>query len=171
MFADEPIAISQTLSVVLVGCDEDARAQLLRAIGEIAATQREIKAALSLLPESPAPVSQPAFLERITVKADGRVVFIRADDVDYMEAAANYVRICVGAQVHLLRQPLGNIAARLDPSRFARIHRSTIVNVDRIKEIQPWFSGDAIVILRDGRKLRLSRHYRAGFDLGTRSRL
>jgi two-component system LytT family response regulator len=145
------------------------RQELLTAIREVAETQREIKAAVGRLPETSSP--QPSFLERIAVKADGRVFFVRVNDVDYMEAAANYVKIRVGSEAHLIRERLGDLAARLDPTRFARIHRSTIVNLDRIKEIQPWFSGDALVILRDGQKLRLSRMFRAGLELGTRSRL
>jgi len=145
------------------------RQELLSAIREVAESQRELRAAVANFPE--ATTSRPNFLERIAVKSDGRVFFVRVDDVDYMESAANYVKIRVGTEVHMIRERLGDLAARLDPSRFVRIHRSTIVNVDRIKEIQPWFSGDALVILRDGQKLRLSRMFRAGLELGTRSRL
>jgi two-component system LytT family response regulator len=81
------------------------------------------------------------------------------------------VKVLVGNEAHVIRERLGELAARLDPTRFARIHRSTIVNLDRIKEIQPWFSGDAVVILKTGQKLRLSRMFRASLELGTRSRL
>jgi len=146
------------------------RQLILSAIRELSETQQEIRAAVAHLPETAAG-ARPAYLERIAVKVDGRVFFVRVDEVDYMESAANYVRLHVGAEVHLIRERLGDLAARLDPSRFARIHRSTVVNVDRIKEIQPWFSGDALVILRGGQKLRLSRMFRAGLELGTRTRL
>lgn len=146
------------------------RHDLLTAIREISETQREIRAAVAQLPDA-TPLSRPSYLERLAVKLDGRVFFVRVDEVDYMESAANYVKVHVGSDVHLIRERLGDLAARLDPSRFARIHRSTIVNLDQIKEIQPWFSGDALVILRGGQKLRLSRMFRASLELGTRTRL
>jgi two-component system LytT family response regulator len=145
--------------------------ELLTAIREISETQREIRAAVARLPEAGGAATRETFLERIAVKADGRVFFVRVEDVDYIESAANYVKVCVGNEAHLIRERLGELAARLDPTRFARIHRSTIVNLDRIKEIQPWFSGDALVILKTGQKLRLSRMFRASLELGTRSRL
>lgn len=145
--------------------------QLLTAIREISETQREIRAAVAQLPEAGSAAPRAAFLERIAVKADGRVFFVRVEDVDYIESAANYVKVRVGNEAHLIRERLGELAARLDPTRFARIHRSTIVNLDKIKEIQPWFSGDALVILKTGQKLRLSRMFRSSLELGTRSRL
>ena len=146
--------------------------ELLTAIREISETQREIRAAVAQLPETGGGLTpRTAFLERIAVKTDGRVFFVRVDDVDYIESAANYVKVRVGNESHLIRERLGELAARLDPTRFARIHRSTIVNLDKIKEIQPWFSGDALVILKTGQKLRLSRMFRASLELGTRSRL
>jgi two-component system, LytTR family, response regulator len=144
--------------------------EILNAIREISETQREIHAAVAHLPGTTGP-ARPAYLERIAVKVDGRVYFVRVEDVDYMESAANYVKLHAGSDVHLIRERLGDLATRLHPARFARIHRSTIVNLDKIKEIQPWFSGDALVILRGGQKLRLSRMFRAGLELGTRTRL
>ena len=88
-----------------------------------------------------------------------------------MESAANYVRLHVGTTSHLIRETLRDLGSRLDPSRFPRIHRCTIVNLDRVKEIQPWFSGDAVVILKDGKRLRLSRVFRSGFESATGTRL
>jgi two-component system LytT family response regulator len=114
--------------------------------------------------------SPPRYAQRLTIRENGSIVFVRVDDIDYIESAANYVRVCVGKEQHRIRDRLSNLAERLDPARFARIHRTTIVNVDRIKEIQPWFSGDAVVILASGVKLRLSRGFRSGLDLGPRSR-
>ncbi len=147
---------------------------LLAAIRELADAQREMRAALSQQSAAPGgggSASGTRFVDRIAVRSDGRVTYVRVDDVDYIESAANYVRLHAGADVHLVREPLGTLGARLDPSRFARIHRGTIVSVDRIKEIQSWFSGDALVILRSGAKLRLSRLYRSSLDLGARSRV
>jgi two-component system LytT family response regulator len=106
----------------------------------------------------PRPAGKP--LERITIKSGGRIYFVKAEDIDWVEAAGNYLRLHVGAETHLLRETLGNLEARLDPNRFWRIHRSTVVNVDRVQELQPLFHGDYAVILRDGTQLTLSRSYR-----------
>lgn len=99
-------------------------------------------------------------LERIAVRAEGRIFFIRPADVDWCESAGNYVKLHVGRNVHVIRETLSNLEARLDPSVFIRIHRRLIVNLDRIHELQPWFGGDQIVILKDGARLRLSRTFR-----------
>ena len=85
---------------------------------------------------------------------------MRTDEVDWFEAEANYVRLHVGARSYLVRGKLARLEDRLCPDRFVRIHRSTIVNVDRIRELYPWFGGDFIVVMKDGMELRLSRHYR-----------
>jgi two-component system LytT family response regulator len=142
----------------------DERRPLLDAIRQLAESQRELQASVALLSQPSAPAALEPF-ERLTVKSDGRVTFVRVSDVDYIESAANYVKVHVGAQTFRVREKMGDLAGRLDPKRFARIHRAIIVNIDRIKEIQPWFSGDAVVILRDGQKLRLSRSYRGVLTL------
>ncbi len=98
--------------------------------------------------------------ERLVIRTGGRVLFLRTGEIDYVEAAGNYLNVYAGKETHLIRETMQNLEARLDPARFLRIHRSTIVNVERIKELQPWFGGEYIVILRDGRKLTLSRTYR-----------
>ncbi|MCI0685355.1 MAG: LytTR family DNA-binding domain-containing protein [Gemmataceae bacterium] len=97
---------------------------------------------------------------RLVVKSGGRVSFVRVDEVDWIEAAGNYVRLHVGKEDHLLRESLSGLEAKLDPRRFVRIHRSTIVNIDRIRQLQPAFHGDCVVTLRDGAELTLSRSYR-----------
>lgn len=99
-------------------------------------------------------------LERVTIKSGGKVYFVKTKDIDWIEAAGNYLRLHVGAVVHLLRETMNNLEGRLDPECFWRIHRSTLVNVDRIRELQPMFHGDYVVILRDGTELTLSRTYR-----------
>lgn len=109
-----------------------------------------------------APVDRRGYRDRIVVKNGGRLVLLRAEDVDSVEAEGNYVRIRAGAETHLLRETIGNLEARLDPSRFRRIHRSAIVNVDRIRELRPQAHGDVRVILRTGAQLTLSRGYRDG---------
>ena len=100
------------------------------------------------------------YAERLMVRSAGRVTFLRVDEVDWIEAAGNYVRLHVGRDAHLLHEGLAALATRLNPTRFARIHRSTIVNLDRVRELQPWFHGDAVAILRDGTRLQVSRTYR-----------
>jgi two-component system LytT family response regulator len=99
-------------------------------------------------------------LERLVIKSAGRVFFLRVEEIDWIEAAGNYVRLHVGKEAHLLRDTMNSIEGRLDPKRFLRIHRSTIVNIERIQELQPLFHGDYVVILRDGTQLNLSRGYR-----------
>ena len=84
-------------------------------------------------------------------------------EIDWIEAEANYVRIHLGKESHLLRQPISRLERELDPRRFMRVHRSFIVNVTRVIEVQPWFGGDWIVLLRDGSQLRMSRNYRDAF--------
>jgi two-component system LytT family response regulator len=105
------------------------------------------------------------YVEKLIVRASGRVLFLRADEIDWIEAAGNYVRLHTGKQDHLYRETMTKLEAQLNPERFARIHRSTIVNVERIKELQPWFRGDYQVVLREGQKLTLSRSYRSRLKL------
>ena len=95
--------------------------------------------------------------ERLIVKSSGRVFFVRAEDIDWVEAAGNYVKIHTKNEGHLLRESMKNMEAKLDPKTFVRIHRSAIVNIDRIKELEPWFHGEYVVILRDGTRLTASR--------------
>ncbi len=101
---------------------------------------------------------------RLAFKTGGRVVFLPLDDIDWLSAAANYVTVKVGAESYLLREGIGHIFDRLDPDKFVRIHRSTIVNVQKIKELQPVNSGEYIVLLKDGKELSCSRGYRAGLQ-------
>jgi len=98
--------------------------------------------------------------DRLVVKSGGRVYFLKIDEIDWVEAAGNYVRLHVSKDSHLLRETMNGIEGKLDVRRFMRIHRSTIVNLERIKELQPWFHGDYVVLLRDGTRLTLSRGYR-----------
>ncbi|MCI0642414.1 MAG: LytTR family DNA-binding domain-containing protein [Gemmataceae bacterium] len=98
--------------------------------------------------------------QRLVVKSAGRVYFVRVADIDWIEAAGNYVRLHVGKQDHLLRESMGGPESKLDPNRFVRIHRSVIVNIERIRELQPAFHGDYAVVLQDGTELTLSRSHR-----------
>jgi two-component system LytT family response regulator len=106
----------------------------------------------------------PGYHERILVTASGRATVLEAADVEWVEAAANYVRLHVAGATHLLRESMTGFESQLDPSRFMRVHRSAIVNVDHIEEIQPSSSGDRIIILRSGVRVRLSRTHRRAFE-------
>jgi two-component system LytT family response regulator len=97
---------------------------------------------------------------RLIVRSAGRVSFVRVEEIDWLEAADNYVRIHASRESYLIRETLQSLEARLDPSKFLRIHRSTVVNLDRIKEMQPLFHGDYLVRLQDGTELTLTRNYK-----------
>jgi len=99
-------------------------------------------------------------LDRVAVKVDGALRIVKTADIDWWETDGNYMRLHVGGASHLIRMTAASIEPQLDPRVFLRIHRRFIVNIDRIVEVQPWFAGDAIVVLRNGAKLRLSRTYR-----------
>ncbi|MGH9830809.1 MAG: LytR/AlgR family response regulator transcription factor, partial [Blastocatellia bacterium] len=99
----------------------------------------------------------PKFLERLAVKTSSRVFILKVEEIDWIEAEGKYVRIHIGDQSHLLREAISFLDARLDPSRFFRVHRSAIVNLDSIRELQPWFNSDYRVLLNDGTCLTLSR--------------
>ncbi len=98
--------------------------------------------------------------ERLVVKTSGRVVFLKVAEIDWVDAAGNYVKLHTGNENLLLRETMGRIEQRLDPRQFLRIHRSTIVNIERIRELQQQFHGDYVVILKTGQRLTLSRSYR-----------
>ena len=113
-------------------------------------------------PEAESEVTEPArpaasYIGRFAIRSDGRVRFVAAGDVDWIEADGNYMVLHVGEAQHRLRASLAGLTEGLDPKQFVRIHRSVIVNVERIREVQPWFGGDYIAILRTGAKLRVSR--------------
>lgn len=121
---------------------------------EASDAQRQILAALQNL-RSSAPQT-----ERLVFKANGRVVFLRFADLDYIEADGNYAKVHAAASIHLVRETMNALETQLPPERFLRISRSVIVNLDRVKEVQPLFYGDHVVILRDGTQLNLTRNYR-----------
>jgi two-component system, LytTR family, response regulator len=103
-------------------------------------------------------------LKRFVIRSPDRIYFVPIDDVDWIEAAGNYVRLHVGAESHLLRDTMNHLDESLDPERFLRIHRSTIVNVSRIRELQPTFGGDHLVLIHDGSRLQLSRRYHSALE-------
>ncbi len=100
------------------------------------------------------------YLERMVARTNGKIIILRVDDIDWIEAAANYVRVHIGPKQFLVRETMTNLETRLDPDKFLRIHRSIIVRKDRIKELEPLFQGDYSVVLHDGTRLTSSRGYR-----------
>jgi two-component system LytT family response regulator len=96
--------------------------------------------------------------ERLPIAENGRIVFVKTKDIDWIEADGNYACLHVGSRGHELRETLTNLESKLNPCDFLRIHRSAIVNVHRIKEIQPWFRGYHLVVLENGKELRMSRY-------------
>jgi two-component system, LytTR family, response regulator len=103
---------------------------------------------------------QKSYLHRLMIKLANRVVLLNVDEIDWIEADGNYAKLHVGRKAHLLREKMNDLETQLDPDRFVRIHRSIIVNLDRVKELHPHFNGDYIVVLNDGTQLRLSRSRR-----------
>src|SRR5678815_4183224 len=104
------------------------------------------------------------YLERFAVRNGETVFFVRAEDVDAIEAQGNYVRLSLAGSSHLLRDTLNNIEAQINPRMFVRIHRRTIVNIDRVKEVQTWARGEYRVVLFTGAHYTLSRTYRQHFE-------
>lgn len=113
-------------------------------------------------PPLAAPTNSPA--DRLVVRSSGRIYFVRVDEIDWCEAAGNYIRVHVGPQSHLIRETMNRLEGRLDARLFVRIHRSTIVNIDRIQELRSSFNGEHVVQLRGGTRLTMSRGYRDGLQ-------
>ena len=133
------------------------RDRFKKALGRIREQQQveEIKGRLQALIDERA-----KYPDRIEVKTSGRVVILKVDEIDWIDAAGNYVKIHAGEEGLLLRETMARIEKRLDPNLFMRIHRSTIVNIERIRELQQQFHGDYVVVLKTGQRLTLSRSYR-----------
>lgn len=101
-----------------------------------------------------------AYPEWFLLKKDGRSYFLKVRDIDWIESSRNNVRLHAGNEAHILQETTSGIEVKLDPRKFMRIHRSTIVNIERIKEMHPWFNGDYSVTMRDGTQLTMSQTYR-----------
>ena len=104
--------------------------------------------------------AEAKYLERLVVKTGGRVFFLPVDEIDWIEAEGNYVNVHTAKKSYLLRETISSLEAQLDPRKFVRIHRSTVVRIDRIQELQSWSHGEYRVILHNGKELTLSRNYR-----------
>lgn len=136
---------------------ERARREIARS-GEDGAIEGRLLALLQDLAD------RKPHLDRLVIKSGGRVSFLRTEDVDWIEAAGNYVELHVGRDSHLLRETMNKLESRLDPQRFLRIHRRLIVNVERIRQLEGVTHGEYVVVLKDGTKLSSSRGYREGLQ-------
>jgi two-component system LytT family response regulator len=130
---------------------ERARHQLDRGAGDLA--DRLARALEQVAPARPR-------VERFLVKDQGRSRFVAASEVEWIEAAGNYLKLHTPGGIHLVRATMKEIESRLDTARFARVHRTSIVNVDRIQYLEPWSHGDQLIVMKSGEKLMLSRRYR-----------
>ncbi|WP_321476432.1 LytTR family DNA-binding domain-containing protein [uncultured Paludibaculum sp.] len=140
--------------------DERFERALARALAHIEMQRRDELASrvLAMLERRPADPT------RLAVKSGDRVILLKTEEIDWVEAAGVYVELHVGKKVYLHRMALTDLEAQLDPARFIRIHRSTLVNLDRVRELAPCTHGELYVLLMDGTRLKLSRSYRARFE-------
>ncbi len=116
---------------------------------------------VAIPPESAPTVPHP---ERIAVRSNGTVLFLKLEEVDWFEAADNYVLVHRGRETFIIRATMADLESKLNPAQFLRVHRSSIVNLDRIKELRPWFRGDYLVVLRDGTELTLTKTHRENLE-------
>jgi len=148
---------------------ERFRKTLARARGQIVNShskqlEQKFAALLQSLDDFKASGATPAYLERIAIKEQGRVFFLSVDGIDCLCAQGNYVRLHAKGETHLLRETMDGMERKLDPRKFLRLRRSTMVRVERIKELQPLFNGEYAVLLKDGTQLITSRRYRHHLD-------
>jgi two-component system, LytTR family, response regulator len=155
--SEDRVKVALTRAKAAVANKRTDLGRILQAVDELRVEQETLRGMI--------PRHKASLLERLLVKVEGRTVVLPVREIDWIESSANYVKVHVGNQSFYYRETLSNLAEELDPGSFARIHRSTIANLDRIREIQPWFSGDGMVVLRNGTKLRMSRSYRRDVEM------
>jgi two-component system LytT family response regulator len=131
------------------------RARALLGVGGRDAARERIAEMLAALDRAPRGIG------RLVVRVDGRTLFFRHEEIDRVEADGNYANVVVRGRPLLVRETLADLERQLDPARFIRVHRSTILNVDRVREIQPMFKGEHVVLTTDGARFPLTRKYRA----------
>lgn len=157
----------RALDYVLKPVDEERFHDTVRRVRERLRERRSVELterALRALAEAPTraeSASREEYLSRIAVRSTQKTTVVDVADIEWIEAAGNYVRLHTPSRPHLYRGTLRALEERLDPAAFVRIHRSTIVRLSAVKELEPYFHGDYSVTLRDGTRRRLSRTYRA----------
>jgi two-component system LytT family response regulator len=140
------------------------RARLEACGSETKHLTQKLSALLQSLRELQPNAAPPPYLERIAIKEQGRVFFLCVEQLDWLRAQGNYVELHAESESHLLRETMDGMESKLDPRKFLRLRRSTIVRVERIKELRPLFNGEYAVLLQDGTQLVSSRRYRQNLD-------
>jgi two-component system LytT family response regulator len=130
------------------------------ALSALADAAQRLSALLAATPAVPTVGAPATYADRLVVKKNQRTFVVRVADVQWFETKGNYVILHVGKEQHAVRETLGALVTRLDPARFVRIHRRVVVAIDAMLELQPWFGGDQVMLLRDRTQLRVSRSYR-----------
>jgi len=141
--------------------DERFRASLQRAKQQVhGAWLEELPHNLSALFPEREPWRRPRYRDRLVVRSNGKVTLLPVREIDWIDAEGDHVRVHVGKTWHLVRETMKTLEEELDGARFVRIHRSTIVNLEKVKELEPFFHGEYVVVLHSGATLKLSRRYR-----------
>lgn len=140
--------------------DAVARAREHLANQQASSAARGLLDLLAVRQSVPAATAVTNFLTRLTIKTDDKMVVIKTADIDSIESAGNYVAVNIGNQSHILRETLNALETQLDPEKFLRVSRSAIVNLDRVKELQPMFKGEHIIVLQNGKRLAMTRGLR-----------
>ncbi|MGE0151071.1 MAG: LytTR family DNA-binding domain-containing protein [Reyranellaceae bacterium] len=170
-----PYAYGFTLEHLLYEYRKDAMTYLIFAGAYVALNYVFARVDERLAPPEPQPEPQPeppaepqpaagARLSRFAVRKKDREVLVSAQDIGWIEAAGNYAILHVGGEKHEIRSSLARLEGELDPASFVRVHKSAIVNIARVREVEPWISGDWRIRLQDGTEVPLSRRYRARFE-------
>lgn len=149
---------SQALDYILKPFDEDRfrktieRMKRQLQMGSYADLETRLRSVLS--------VARPKYQDRLPIRSGGRIVFLQTSDIRWIEAAGNYLKFVTKDEAVLMRGTMSNLEEQLDPERFIRIHRSTIVNVAHVKELRPWYTGEYVIIMNGGKELTMARRYR-----------
>lgn len=151
----DPERFQKTLARARVQVDGLKAKQLDHKLSALLRSVEELKAAGA---------AEAGRLERVVIKEQGRISFLSVDEIDWLSAHGNYVQLHAGRETHLLRETVDGMEGKLSSKRFVRLRRSTIVRAERIKELQPLFNGEYVVILKDGTRLQSSRRYRKNLD-------
>lgn len=121
---------------------------------------KNVESTSAIDPQKPEKVAHKDPINRVVIKSGGRIYFLKVEEIDWIEGAGDYLNLHSASGTHLIRETMGNFHAELDSQKFIRIHRSIIVNIERIKDIRPLFKGDYLVTLISGKSLKASRGYR-----------
>ncbi|UCC74299.1 MAG: response regulator transcription factor [Gemmatimonadota bacterium] len=148
-------AIARAKQAIYQAGDSDLRARLLALLEAVGFEEQVVREPAGAGADTRTAI--PSFASRIAVKERGRVVLVRTDDIDWIEAADYCAKLHVRERAYVIRESMKSLAARLDPAQFFAVSRSAIVNLDRIREIQSFARGSHIVILNDGTRVTLSR--------------